>query len=129
MQRRAERVRGLAEAAAERERSRTAARQARQQRLGRLDESAEALRARFADLSVASDYDADRLLGRYGFLAGREYADPGKESRPLPCLGPRAHWIDCQKKYAPDSRPCNHYVRALEDCVRKTVGKAPVADG
>ncbi|KAL7579969.1 hypothetical protein ACA910_004964 [Epithemia clementina (nom. ined.)] len=41
----------------------------------------------------------------------------------LPCLGPRAHWLDCQKKYALDSRPCDAYLETLEKCVTDAIVK------
>ena len=84
-----------------------------------LDNKIEDLRAKFSDGKVALDYDA------------RNMADLLKEHQPwkkeMPCLGQRAHWIDCQKKYALDSRPCDAYVDALERCVNETVVKKVTA--
>uniref|UniRef100_A0A7S3LES1 Uncharacterized protein n=1 Tax=Amphora coffeiformis TaxID=265554 RepID=A0A7S3LES1_9STRA len=80
-----------------------------------LDSTIEDLRAKFSDGKVALDYDA------------RNVAELIKQNQPwkkeMPCLGQRAHWIDCQKKYALDSRPCDAYVDALERCVNETVVK------
>lgn len=67
------------------------------------------------------DQKATQLLEKYGLWTDKKVADPDKESKPLPCLGPRAHWLDCQLKYNPDSRPCKSYVEALEECVRQTL--------
>lgn len=80
-----------------------------------LDNTIEDLRAKFSDGKIALDYDT------------RNVADLIQKSKPwkkeMPCLGQRAHWIDCQKKYALDSRPCDAYVDALERCVNETVLK------
>ena len=122
LQRRNERLQHVQAAALENQQKRQASAAARQMRLSRLESSLDDMQAKFTDQSVALDYDTDRLLKRYGFLADQEHDSLEKESRPLPCLGPRAHWIDCQKKYGSDNRPCNFYVQALEECVRRTIG-------
>lgn len=93
----------------------------RQMRLTTLEERIDQQMAHFADVAIAANYDATRLGQKFGFLTTKEYDDINKESKPLPCLGQRAHWIDCQRKYAVDSRPCNAYVDALEACVRQTI--------
>lgn len=126
IQRRNDRLQRLQAAAHEHQQSRQANAAARQMRLSQVESSIDSMQAKFTDESVALEYEADRLLKKFGFLAEQEYDDPEKESKPLPCLGPRAHWIDCQKKYAPDNRPCNFYVQALEDCVRQTIGKTSI---
>jgi glycerol-3-phosphate dehydrogenase len=84
------------------------------------------LEAQFRREYQSSDQKATELLGRYGMWTNRSQSDkdvddPSKVSKPLPCLGPRAHWIECQQKYHPDSRPCVIYVEALEECVRQTL--------
>lgn len=76
--------------------------------------------AKFADESVALEYDSQRLAEKY-ILTPKEGVL--LDSKPLPCLGERAHWMDCQKKYAKDSRPCISYVEALERCVNKTISE------
>lgn len=97
----------------------------RRQRMVATESAIETLNANFADISIELEHDAKVLLDKFGGLSAKELDDPDKESKPLPCLGPRAHWIDCQRKYAPvDSRPCNFYVQALEDCVQKTIGRS-----
>ena len=80
-----------------------------------LDNTIEELRAKFSDGKVALDYDAKNVAEML-----RENQPSQKE---MPCLGQRAHWIDCQKKYALDSRPCDAYVDALERCVKEAVVK------
>lgn len=96
------------------------------QRHVRLDQSIDALNAQFSDSAVALKYDASNLLQKFEAPENisHVYDDIDKDSKPLPCLGPRAHWMDCQKKYAMDPRPCNAYVEALEKCVVSTVSKA-----
>ena len=84
-----------------------------------LDNTIEDLRAKFSDGRVALDYDAKNVAEII-----RQNQAGEKE---MPCLGQRAHWIDCQKKYALDSRPCDAYVDALERCVKEAVVKKAVA--
>ena len=78
-----------------------------------LDNRIEDLRAKFSDGRVALNYDAKNVAEII-----RQNQSWKKE---MPCLGQRAHWIDCQKKYALDSRPCDAYVDALERCVKEAV--------
>ena len=82
-------------------------------RNAQLDEALEGLRAQFSDAQVAVQYDANQLASSL-----RTAAAPANA---MPCLGQRAHWIDCQTKYAADSRPCHPYVEALERCVTQAV--------
>jgi hypothetical protein len=95
------------------------------QRHARLDQSIDELNAKFSDESIALQYDASSLLQKFETPenVSRVYDDIDKDSKPLPCLGQRAHWIDCQKKYAKDPRPCHAYVEALERCVVRTISK------
>lgn len=83
------------------------------QRTAALDEKVDSLNARFADTTVALEYDADRL--------NSQFQAPVAQEKVQHCLGERAHWIDCQQKYAVDSRPCNAYLVALEKCVSKRI--------
>ena len=128
IQRRNERLQRLQTATAEQQQKRQAASAARHMRLSRVDAAVDSMQAKFADDAIALEYDASRLEKRFGFLAEQQYDDLKKDSKPLPCVGQRAHWIDCQKKYGEDSRPCNFYVQALEDCVRNTIGKTTISD-
>jgi hypothetical protein len=83
------------------------------ERISELDNSIEQAKAKFTDEKVALAYDT------------RNVEQILSENQPwqkeMPCLGQRAHWIDCQKKYALDSRPCDAYVDALERCVNEAV--------
>ena len=128
VRRRNERLQRLEAAAQAQQQQRQAHAAARQMRMAQVESSIDAMQAKFTDQSVALDYDADRLLKKYGFWTEQTYDDVEKESKPLPCLGPRAHWIDCQKKYGSDNRPCNFYVQALEECVRQTIGKSAMEE-
>jgi len=93
----------------------------RAQRMTAVDERLDELNAKFTDLSVALKYDANSLSEKY-IIKSDSHAT--LDSRPLPCLGPRAHWIDCQKKFASDfSEPCGAYLEALENCVNETLAK------
>ena len=47
--------------------------------------------------------------------------DTSVKEKNLPCLGPRAHWLDCHKKYSLDVRPCDAYLATLEKCVNEAV--------
>jgi hypothetical protein len=93
----------------------------------RIDNSIDDLNAKFADTAIALQHDANRMLEKFkipeNFIQDSE-GSINKDSKPLPCLGQRAHWIDCQKKYASDSRPCNAYFEALEKCVLDTISHA-----
>jgi len=124
IQRRNERLQMMQAAAQENHQKRQAAAAQRQMRMAQVEASLDRMQAKFTDDSVALEYDADRLNKKFGFQ--QVHDDIDKESVPLPCLGPRAHWIDCQKKFAPDNRPCNFYVQALEECVRQTIGKTTI---
>jgi hypothetical protein len=119
--RRNERLQELEQATAQYQHQRHLASISRQQRMEALDTSIDEMQANITDLLVESEYDADKLIQKYGHWINAEIDDPNRESKPLPCLGERAHWIDCQKKYAVDSRPCNFYVSALEQCVQRAL--------
>jgi hypothetical protein len=119
--RRNERLQQLQNATAEYQQQRHLSSISRQQRMESLDTAIDEMQAKIADQLVASEYDADKLIQKFGHWINAEVDDPDRDSKPLPCLGQRAHWIDCQKKYAIDSRPCNFYVTALEECVQRTM--------
>lgn len=89
----------------------------RQQRMASLDQAIDEMKAKFADDSIALKYDADNLTKRF------EKPAPKEKPKILPCLGPRAHWMDCIKKYAVDPRPCDAYLATLEKCVNETIVK------
>lgn len=85
-----------------------------QQRVAALNERRDQLLATFADESVSIEYDIHRLEEKYLGLP--------EETPPVDfCLGERAHWIDCSKKYGTDIRPCSDYLAALERCVNRTI--------
>lgn len=92
----------------------------RSQRSSSLNDTIDGLNAKFADAAVALEYDANRLAEIYAnrFEDGR---NGELDSMPLPCLGPRAHWIDCQKKYAVEPSPCDAYAETLRKCVNETI--------
>lgn len=115
-----ERLQRLEERFAELQHQRHLASAARQSRLASLDTALDQMQATFADQAVALEYDANKLMKQYSHWLNVE-VEAERDSKPLPCLGPRAHWIDCQTKYAADSRPCNFYVTALEECVQRTI--------
>jgi hypothetical protein len=92
-----------------------------QQRSVGIEAATSSMESQFQREWQASDQKATELLERYGVWTTKQVDDPDKVSKPLPCLGPRAHWMDCQQKYHPDSRPCVVYVEALEECVRQTL--------
>ena len=119
--RRNERLQELEQATAQYQQQRHLASISRQQRMEALDTSIDEKQANITDLLVANEYDADKLMQKYGHWIDAEIDDPNRDSKPLPCLGERAHWIDCQNKYAVDSRPCNFYVSALEQCVQRAL--------
>jgi hypothetical protein len=122
--RRNERLQRLQAAATENQQKRHVEAAARQQRMATIDAAMDEMQAKIADQTVAIDYDASQLLYKFRGWTDNVNVDADKESKPLPCLGQRAHWIDCQRKYAADSRPCNFYVAALEECVQRTIGKS-----
>jgi hypothetical protein len=123
--RRNERLQRLQAAVNENQQKRSAYTAMQQPRLAALDAQMDQLSATIADQTTAMDYDASQLVQKYrkwiDFKNNNEMDAIEKDSKPLPCLGQRAHWIDCQKKYAADSRPCNFYVTALEECVTRTI--------
>lgn len=85
-----------------------------------LDETIDKFQSQFHDIAVALEYDVKRASERYVFKPkeGIEL-----DSKPLPCLGERAHWMDCQKKYVEDTWPCHPYVEALEKCVNRAIAE------
>ena len=112
LERRAERDRHVEETSARLEAA-TKQLEAWASRNTELDNRIEDLRAQFSDGKVALEYDAKNVAE----VLGKNQA----WKKEMPCLGQRAHWIDCQKKYALDSRPCDAYVDALEKCVNEAV--------
>jgi hypothetical protein len=105
---------------------RQAAVAARAPRIAAVEETLEGMEARFTDAAIALEYDAQRLLEKFGAPSSSSNRDPDNnnpKSRPkqLPCLGERAHWMDCSKKYVQDTRPCDAYVRALERCGNEAI--------
>lgn len=96
------------------------------QRHAELDQSIDDLNAEFADKSLAMRYDAEVLVHRFNASdtpLDKNHDDITKDRKPLPCLGQRAHWMDCMKKYSVDPRPCNTYLDELEKCVSSTITK------
>lgn len=141
LERRGQRTQAELEAEAQLQANRQAA-QVAQARSAQLTQAMERLKAQFTDEAVAFEYDVKNLMQKQqGALALGEEAqdannhhhsssissssggDENAENKALPCLGPRAHWIDCQKKYALDSRPCDSHLQALEKCVRQSILK------
>jgi len=119
-QERAEAVSAAAERIV-RERERALAEQS--QRLEQLDDAIDHYKARFADLVVALEYDTKTLTAKYSGGGDRKE----NEGEPmLLCLGQRAHWVDCTKKYGlsgASSLPCDAYLSALEKCVNEAIVK------
>lgn len=68
----------------------------RAQRMSNLDTAIDQAIAKFADISIALEYDATSLTEKYG--VGANTNDGERSKRVSPCLGPRAHWMDCTKK-------------------------------
>jgi hypothetical protein len=124
LERRGQRTRAEQEADAQLQANRQAA-QVAQARSAQLTEAMERLKAKFTDEAVAFEYDVKNLLQKQqAVLANSDGEDNNTESsKALPCLGPRAHWIDCQKKYALDSRPCDSHLQAMENCIRQSILK------
>lgn len=100
----------------------------RSQRISNLDQTIDQLKAKFADTSIALQYDANALTNKY--VGGTTHTNPNNDDtttttaptkRVSPCLGPRAHWLDCTKKYLVDTRPCDAYLTALENCVNEAI--------
>lgn len=127
LSRRNERLQRLHAAVTENQQKRHVEAAARQQRMTSIDTAIDQMQAEIADQTISIDYDASQLLKKFGYMTAKANDDVEKESKPLPCLGQRAHWIDCQRKYAADSRPCNFYVAALEECVTRTIGNSALA--
>lgn len=86
-----------------------------QERLTSLNERKDQLLATFADESIMIRYDIQRLEEKY--ILGTTEQTPPIDF----CLGERAHWIDCSKKYGTDISPCSDYLGALERCVNRTI--------
>jgi predicted transcriptional regulator len=127
LSRRQERIQALSQEHAALEHQRQARTVRLKQLHERIDETIDDLNAKFADSAVALQYDANRLLDKFHTPENftQETKDSiNKDSKPLPCLGQRAHWMDCQKKYSSDSRPCNAYFEELEKCVLGTISQA-----
>ena len=75
--------------------------------------------------ALRKEFDDSLLSLEYGTKILSEDLDEKirENKKTLPCLGPRAHWLDCQKKYAVDSRPCDAYLDTLEKCVTDAIVK------
>jgi hypothetical protein len=122
LERRGQRTQAEQEAEAQLQANRQAA-QVAQARSAQLTEAMERFKAKFTDEAVAFEYDVKNLLQKQQALLNDNENNNAESSKPLPCLGPRAHWIDCQKKYALDSRPCDSHLQALEKCIRQSILK------
>lgn len=122
--RRREREQAMSAAEIQLSRDREARNAERAQRMSGLDETIDGLSAKFADDAVALEYDAAALAKKYTGGEGRVAGSSGKV---YPCLGPRAHWLDCTKKYLHDTRPCDAYLTALEKCVNEAIVKGSTA--
>eukprot|EP00522_Entomoneis_paludosa_P010489 CAMPEP_0172447746 /NCGR_PEP_ID=MMETSP1065-20121228/6980_1 /TAXON_ID=265537 /ORGANISM="Amphiprora paludosa, Strain CCMP125" /LENGTH=165 /DNA_ID=CAMNT_0013199113 /DNA_START=35 /DNA_END=532 /DNA_ORIENTATION=+ len=81
----------------------------------RLDERIEALNGDFANRMAEIEHGTSMLK--------EDLDEIQNKKQTLPCLGPRAHWLDCHKKYALDSRPCDAYLATLEKCVTEAIVK------
>jgi hypothetical protein len=102
----------------------------RQQRVQALDARIDDLNATFSDAAVALEYDAKALYRKFetaGALPEQTSTSQSQKKQvaaaAVPCLGPRAHWMDCAIKYRVDTRPCDAYLATLERCVQETVVK------
>jgi hypothetical protein len=98
-----------------------------------LDAQLDTLNATFADASVALEYDARVLYNKFETADSQQQkqSERGQNSNKkasVPCLGPRAHWMDCVTKYRVDTRPCDSYLTTLERCVQETVVRLATAD-
>lgn len=98
---------------------------ARAPRLNELDQQIEMLNAQFNQAAEQLEHDTKRLGDQYKL---KENASAELDSIPLPCLGPRAHLMDCQKKYSNDTRPCDAYVKTLQKCVNYEILKGNKAE-
>jgi hypothetical protein len=120
-----ERSQQLSKAAQQQQHEREVFNVQRQQRIQNLDATIDDLNAKFSDGAVALEYDAKALYRK--FETAGTLQDPSKSrskvAAPVPCLGPRAHWMDCAIKYQVDTRPCDAYLATLERCVQETVVK------
>jgi hypothetical protein len=125
MDRRAQREHALYKAKESSDRKIQSVLASQQQRTLGVEAATVSMEAQFKHELQVTDQRAAQLLEQYGIWTTKALDDPHKASKPLPCLGPRAHWLDCQMKYHPDSRPCNGYVDALEECVRQTLDESP----
>jgi exonuclease VII large subunit len=93
----------------------------RSHRLASLDLALDEMAARFSDAAVALEYDVN-VVSSHNLDQTKDHTKRGTNNTE-PCLGPRAHWMDCVKKYAVDTRPCNAYMTALEMCVQEAIVK------
>ena len=123
-----ERSQQLSRAAQQQQHEREALNLQRQQRIQALDAKIDDLNATFSDLAVALEYDAKAFYRKFetaGALpeSSTAQAKKKKAAAAVPCLGPRAHWMDCAIKYRIDTRPCDAYLATLERCVQETVVK------
>jgi hypothetical protein len=128
-----ERSQHLSQAAQQQQREREVLNLQRQQRVQALDARIDDLNATFSDAAVALEYDAKALYRKFetaGALPEQTSTSQSQKKQvaaaaaaAVPCLGPRAHWMDCAIKYRVDTRPCDAYLATLERCVQETVVK------
>mmetsp|Transcript_12496 Transcript_12496/g.34692 ORF Transcript_12496/g.34692 Transcript_12496/m.34692 type:complete len:168 (-) Transcript_12496:116-619(-) len=115
LERRNRREQAMSAALAEQRRANEEQKQIMAARHQRLDDSIHDLNqefsARLAEIESGTSVLTDDLF------------DLAQKKQTLPCLGPRAHWLDCHKKYAIDSRPCDAYLETLEKCVTEAIVK------
>jgi hypothetical protein len=78
-----------------------------------LDERIDAAQAQFSDLSVALQYDTDRIDQK---LASISF----KQNTEAPCLGPRTHVANCLQSQK-GVKQCENYIRELQTCVEQIV--------
>ena len=116
LQRRNQRAEAMNEAMARQSAAAEGELQELQARHQHLDSQIDVLKKEFDDSLLALEYST-KLLSEDLDEKLRQH------QKTLPCLGPRAHWLDCQKKYALDSRPCDAYLETLERCVTDTIVK------
>ena len=99
--------------------------QRRDFKMAQLDAILDEAAAKVTDTTVALSHDM-KVLERKVQEAERPPSSSsssvgGGTGRVVPCLGPRAHWVDCAHKYEFDPRPCDAYLAALERCVQDAV--------